>query len=160
MIRFPRPVFEMELGIRRIVVGTELDPHIAELSVSAGLLLMPPLDVNLLADGFAIGDLRELQQALRTELAGKFLGDDFKMQFAQAAEDRFGGFHILANANGRILFHQSIQAGENLVFLACLLCIHGHGNAGGRELEIVKLYRLVGIAQGIAGCLLYTSRCV
>ena len=144
-------VLEVELGIGRVVVGTELDPHVAELAVSAGLLLVAALHVDLLADGLAVGDLRELQHALRAELAGQLLGDDFQMQLAQAGEHALGGFHVLFHADGRVFLHQAAEAGEDLVFLARLFGVHGHGDAGRRELEVFKLHGLVRVAQRVAG---------
>ena len=52
---------------RIAVARLEFDPHITELSVAAGLLLVPPLDGNLFPNGLAVSDLRLFQGNLHAE---------------------------------------------------------------------------------------------
>ena len=73
------------------VAGGELDPHVAELAVAAGLLLVPALDLHSLADGLPVGDLGFLQGDVYAEL-GLQLGDGHvQVLLAQAGEDHLVG---------------------------------------------------------------------
>ena len=122
-------IFEFEIDIG-IADGGEFDPHVTELAVTAGLLLVAALAGNLLADGFTIGDLGIVQVRLSAELGGQLGTDDIQMQCALAGNQGFGGFHILFHLDGRIFFLQTGQTGEYLIFFALLGGVNGLGNAG------------------------------
>jgi len=144
-------IFEDELGIGGYVVRTELDNDVAELAVSAGLLLMASANVDLLADGLAIGDFGILKDALYAELGSKLLGGNFDVKFAKAAQKGLGGLNILGDGEGGVFFDQTVESGEDLVFFASLLGVDGHGDAGSRELDVGELDGLGSVAQGVAG---------
>src|SRR6185369_16220657 len=74
-----------ELEIAATRERFHLDPAIAELAMTAGLLLVASLNVGPAANGFAIGDLR------------RFEGDVHAVAFFQAADDNF---HVLLSAAG------------------------------------------------------------
>ena len=142
-------IFEDELGIGGIVIGTELDDDVAELAVSAGLLLMAAAYVDLLADGLTVRDFGILQDALYAELGSKLLGGNFDVKFAQTGEQGLGGLNILGDGEGRVFFDQTVESGEDLVFFAGLLGVNCHGDAGSRELDVSILHGLVGVAKGV-----------
>ena len=112
---------------------------------------MAAANVDLLADGLTVRDLGILQNALYAELALQLLGDHVDVGLAQTADQGFGGFRVLGDGDGRVFFHQTRQTREDLVFLARLLGIHGHGDAGSRELDLGELDGLGRVAQGVAG---------
>ena len=129
---------KVELGIVRVVVRTELDLNVAELTMSAGLLLVTAFNVDRLADGLAVRDLGILQHALRAELARQLLRDDLDMHLAQTGQNTLGCLDVLLNLDRRVFFHQTRETGEDLVFFACLLRINRLGNAGGGELQVIE----------------------
>ena len=53
----------------QLVAGArfKFDPHVAVLPVAAGLFLMPPLCLDCLADGLAVGNLRYFQRHIYAE---------------------------------------------------------------------------------------------
>ena len=68
------------------VAGLELDPHIAELAVAAGLFLVTALGLELLADGFAVGDPGRGQLHLDAEFGLQAGADHIQMLLAQAGD--------------------------------------------------------------------------
>ena len=144
-------IFEDELGIGGIVVGTELDNNVTELAVSAGLLLMASAYVDLLADGLTVRNFGILKDALYAELGCKLLRGNFDVEFAETGEQGLGGLNILGDGEGRVFFDQTVESGEDLVFFAGLLGVYGHRDAGSREVDVSKLDGLGSIAQGVTG---------
>ena len=75
------------------VAGLELDPHIAELAVAAGLLLVTALDLHLFADGLTVGRRWGSSRVdLHAELALQLGDHHIQMLLAQAANASSGGF--------------------------------------------------------------------
>jgi len=145
-------IFEDELGVGGIVVGTEFDNNVTELTMSAGLLLVAAANVDLLADGLTVRNFGILQDALYAELGSKLLGGNFDVQLAQTAQQGLGGLNILGDGEGRVFFDEAVESGEDLVFFAGLLGVNCHGDAGSRELDVGKLDGLGGVAKGVTGC--------
>ena len=104
------------------------DPHVTELTGTAGLLLVTTLHGAGLADGFTIGHLRDLEVDLYAELALQFGKHDVQMLFAQTGKDHFAGLFVGGENNGRIFAHDPAQTGGDFIFF-----VNG---------EYIKLYRL------------------
>ena len=139
-----------ELEIRARLGGGELNPHVAELAVAAALLLVAALHLNRLADGLAVGNLRVLEHGFRAELALQLLAHDFKLQFALAADEGFGGHRVFGDDDVRHFFAQARQAGEHLVLLARLLGVYRQRNLRRGEVDAVILNDLADFAEAVA----------
>src|SRR5207302_7130214 len=64
---------------------------VAVLTLPAGLLDVPALGERLLADCFAIGDLRAADVGLNVVFAQHAVDDNFKVQFAHAGDQSLAG---------------------------------------------------------------------
>ena len=65
------------------IVGLELDPDVAELTVTAALLLVTTLSRNLLADSLAVSDLWVLKSGFHVVLALKPGDNNVEVLFAE-----------------------------------------------------------------------------
>ena len=119
--------------------------------MAAGLLLVTAVNLDLLLDGLAVGDLGGPQLGLDLELAGQLGADDAQMDVAHAGDNHFLGLGVGAIAEGGVLLIELAQAGGNLVFLALDLGVDGHGVAGLVIFHALDGNGLAGQAQGIAG---------
>ena len=144
------------------LAGLKADPHVAELAVAAGLLLVSALNLDLLADLLTVRHLRILKIDGNAGLAVLQLGDDnVELSFAHAADDLLLRFGVVLEGDGGILFHQLAEAGSDLFFIALRLGSDGFGEAGLREIEdrhdgLVAL-RAEGVAGGGGGHLRYRA---
>ena len=105
-----------------------LDPAIAELAVTAGLLLVPALHVGAAANGFAIGNLGRLQDYLSVVALLQLGDDDFDMLLAGSGDQEFLGLRIAEEAQHGIFFHQLVDAVAQLVFIGARLGLDGEGD--------------------------------
>ena len=112
------------------VAGLELDPHIAELAVAAGLLLVAALRLALLANGFPVSHSGHGQIHIHAELRLQLGNHHIQMLLAQAADDLLAGLGIHAVGQGGILFHQAGQRAADLALVALLGHTDGHGQCG------------------------------
>ena len=141
------------LGENEIVAlaGLEADEHIAELTVSAGLLLVSALNLDLLADGLSVCDLRHAEIDLNAELVLELGNDNIKVLLAETGENLLAGLFVNDERNCRILFEEPEQARRDLLFVALLADFDCHGQAGGRELDALEGYRVLCRADRVAG---------
>ena len=143
-------IHEFELAIT-VEDRLELYPYVAELAVTAGLLLVTALNLDGLADGLAIRDLGILKHGLCAELGLQLLIGDFQMQFAHTGKQRLGGKLALCDAQRGILDSQAGQTREYLVFAAGLLGVYRQRDARLRELDHRVADGLGRVAQRVAG---------
>ena len=125
------------MSVEPSVTGTELDPHVAELPVTAGLLLVAALHLHGLANRLAVRNLRVFQHAVRAELARQLAADNIKVHFALTGEQRlrrFGG--LCSSVTDGSSSIRRLEAGEHLVFLALLGGVNSLRNAGRRVLQL------------------------
>src|SRR5262245_4725648 len=96
-----------------------LDHDVAELAVSARLLLVTAAHLHALADRLLIGDVTRLRAGIDAEFPGKALECDPEMHLALAPQHHFVGFLVVIEAQRGILLHQlGDRAGELDLVLA------------------------------------------
>ena len=115
------------------VAGLEVDDDIAELAMTAGLLLMTALLLAGLADGLAVGDAGSLQADLDAELVLQLGLDDVQMLLTQTTDDLLVSLGVVLVAQGGVFFHQAGQRTADLALVAFLGHGDGHEQAGQRE---------------------------
>ena len=74
--------------------GFDRELDAAELARAARLLLVGVIDVDLLREIFAIGDLRRADIGFDLELAPHAVDEDFEVKFAHALDDRLARFMV------------------------------------------------------------------
>ena len=129
----------------------ELDPHVAELAVTAGLFLVAALHLDLLADGLAVGDTRGRVFDLHAEFGFELGRHDVQMLLTETRQHRFLGFGVELVMDGGILFHQTVEAGRDLLFVALLLGEHRHRQRRRFKVHLVEGHDIVRRAQRVAG---------
>ena len=129
----------------------KLDPNIAELTVTARLFLMFALYFHFLADGFAVSNPWNLQGNRHAEFIFELGNQNVQMLFTQTGDQLLVGFCVVFISEGWVLFHQSLQSGSNLGFIALCLGFDCHGQARMREVDWVKAEHLFRVAQRVAG---------
>ncbi len=104
----------------------DIQNHIAELAVSAGLFLVPAADLRACPDRFLIGDMGRGRIDAEPVFAGKpFLGHP-EMHLALAAEHGFAARLALVQAKGRILLDQLAQGRRQAHFVLAPGCCNGN----------------------------------
>ena len=98
-------------------VRLELDPHVAEHAVPAGLLLVPAVGLGRAADRLAVGDRRRPGRDRGPELALEPLGDDRDVRLADRAQDLLAGVGPL-DARRRLLLEHPLERRAHLVEVA------------------------------------------
>ena len=86
----------------------KLNPDVSELSVPSRLLFMPALYLDLFADGFTVGHLRNRQGDVHAEFALELGDDHIQMLLAESGQNLLLGFGIGRIRDGGILFHQAV----------------------------------------------------
>jgi len=143
--------FIHKLEFRAVRHGFKLNPYVPELAVTAGLLLVAALDAYGLTDGLAVGDLGVGDLGFDVELRGQFIDDDVQMQFTLAFDQGLAGIGRLGDAERGVLFLQTGQAAEDLVFLTLLVGEYREGDGGSREVDGVEFLGGVGRGERIPG---------
>ena len=133
------------------VAGLEVDDDIAELAMTAGLLLMTALLLAGLADGLAVSDTRSLEADFHAELILQLGFDHVEVLLAQTADDLLMGLGVVDVAQGGVFFHQTGQSAADLALVALLGDGDRHEQAGQREDGCGQLDHAGSIAEGIAG---------
>ena len=77
--------------------------------MSAGLLLVASLDLDLLADSLLVCDLRNCQLDVNAELGLDLCCGHLDVLLAQTAEDLLLGAIVLRVSEGRILLSESLH---------------------------------------------------
>src|SRR5581483_10383943 len=96
-------------------------PAIAELPVTAGLLLVPALYVGLAAYGFPIRDLRSVQFHVDAVALLYASDDHLHVLLTAAGEQEFLGLRIAVEPQGLVLFENALhRVAEPVLILPAL----------------------------------------
>ena len=129
----------------------ELNPAIAELAVSAGLLLMPALNPNLFLYGFPVWHLGDVEHGFDIEFSLQLFDRDFDVDLAGAGEQNFLRFGVAVELQTHVFFHQFGERTEDLVFIPLGFGGQGVGDQGGYRFRRGKLDLSVFGTQRVAG---------
>ena len=94
--------------------------------MTAGLLLVTAVDLDLLLDRLAVRDLGGLENSLDLILALELCHEDGQLHIADARNDELLGLGIVAVGEGLVLFFQLDKAVGDLVFGALDLGVDSH----------------------------------
>src|SRR6185437_2396065 len=110
----------LELVAAAVTAGRlQVDDHAAELTGTAGLLLVRVLNLlDQLANGLPVGDLRPANVRLNLELTPHTVDQHLKVQFAHAGDDRLPGLLVGPDLEGRVLFGEPLDRGAQLLLVA------------------------------------------
>ena len=139
----------LEYEIFCIVVRLELDPNVTVLTVTAGLLLMLTLNLNLLADSLTVRNLSVLENCVYLKLILELGNQNLKLNFTQAGDNHLLCLCVVLNSKASVLIHELLQAAHDLIFLTLLLRSDGLGKTGRRELDLRHLEDTGLVAQSI-----------
>ena len=118
-------VGELEAGTAR--QRADLQHHVAELAVAAGLLLVAAAGGRGLADGLLEGDVARRGLRADAELVAQLLQSHAQMHLALPPEHHFPGIGLMAQLKGGIFLGQLGYGGGELHLV--LLVGHGDGHA-------------------------------
>ena len=110
-----------------------LDPAIAELPVAAGLLLVPPLDVGLPANGLAIRNLGRLQRDIHAITLLHAADHDFHVLLARAGEQKLARLRIAIEAQRLVLFQNAVHRLPHAIFVVARLGFNGESDGRLRQ---------------------------
>ena len=133
-----------------LLAGLELDPHVAELAVAAGLLLVAALDLDLFADLLPIGHSGGVQLGVHAEAALQAGDDHVYLHIAGAGNDHLTGLGAVFHGKGEVFLAQAGQAGGDLILLPLGLGGDGLGVVGLGQVDGGEFDHLSGVAQGVA----------
>src|SRR5207253_5291034 len=109
-------------GIHRLAV----DHGVAVLAATPGLANEATLDLlDGLADRLAVGDLGAADVRVDVELAREPIDDDLEMELAHPRDQRLTSLVVAADAEGRVLLGEAVQARAQLVLVALRLRLDG-----------------------------------
>ena len=120
-------LFEYE--IFRIVVRLELDPYVTVLTVTAGLLLMLTLNLNLLTDSLTVRNLSVFENRVYLKLVLKLCNQNLELNFTQAGDDHLLCLCIILYSKASVLIHELLETTHDLIFLTLLLGSDSLGQA-------------------------------
>ena len=127
------------------------DPAVAELPVTAGLLLVPALHVGGSADGFAIGNLGRFQGDVHAIALLQPADGDFDVLLAGSGDQEFLGLRIAIEAQGKIFFQQFVQRVAHAVFVVAALRFDREGDGGLGQFDRRESDRRGLVGQRVAG---------
>ena len=129
----------------------QLDLAVAVLTLTAGLLDVFAFGNGLLANGFAIGDLRTADIGLHVIFAQHAVNDDFQVQFAHAGDQCLAGIRLGGNAERGIFLRQALHSDAELVLVRLGFRLDSDGNNRRGKLDGFQNDGLVFVAQRVAG---------
>ena len=142
-------VGELESGAAR--QGFDLDPHVAELPVSARLLLVAVLHPRAAAYRFLVRHLRRFERHLHAELAPHLLQRHVEMRVAQAAHQRLVRVRLPRYRERRVFLHDARERAGHLVHVGFGFGIDRHAIDGRGEVYVAQDELVVARAEGVAG---------
>ena len=113
----------------------QFDLAVAVLTLTAGLLDVLAFRERLLANRFAVGDLRTANIGLHVIFAQHAVDDDFQVQFAHAGDQGLAGIGFGGNAESRIFLRQTLHGHAQFVLVSLGFRLDGHGNNRRREIR-------------------------
>src|SRR5690606_2048717 len=125
----------------------DLEHHVAELAMTARLLLVAAALGDALADGLAVGDRRRVGFDRDLVLALETLDHDTQVHFAMAGQDGFPGLLVLLDAERRVLLAKLLQRGRQLAVVLALARPQRNGKS---RMQI--FWRTGGLRRRLVGC--------
>src|SRR5690606_22802229 len=113
----------------------EADVAVAELAVTARLLLVAALALRRLPDRLTIRNARLFGDHLDVVLALEALHLDFEVQLTEPANDGLAQLRVVAAVEGGILLVQLVEGAADLVLVAAAGCTHGERDVGLGEVD-------------------------
>src|SRR5207302_3298373 len=95
----------------------QLDDGVAVLTLAAGLLDVSAFGFSLLANRFAISDLRTANIGLHAVFTKHAVDNDFKVKFAHTGNQSLAGVWLGGNTEGRIFLSETLQRDAELVLV-------------------------------------------
>jgi len=142
--------FIHELIARAARQRLDIDRAIAELTASAGLLLVTTLNVGLAFDGFQIGDFRRVQIDFNAEFSSHFFNVDFNMHLAHSGENHLLGLGIAGEDDGRVFFRQAVNRGSDFILIPPGFRLHGKRHDRRRNGDFFKNNGVFLVAQRVS----------
>ncbi len=118
-------VLELEARVAR--QRLDLQHHVAELAVAAGLLLVPAALRDRLADGLAVADGRRPGRHRHLIAVRQPLGGDAQVHLALAPDHHLVAFRIVHDGERGVLVGELGEGGAELDVVLALLGLHGGG---------------------------------
>src|SRR6185437_11568726 len=135
-------------GIHRL----EVDHGVAVLATAAGLADEASLDLlDRPADGLTVSDLWAADVRVDVELTRQPVDDDLQVELAHARDQGLARLLVSADAEGRILLGETLQAGAQLVLVALGLRLDRDGDHRLREVHRLEADRCRVRGQRVAG---------
>ena len=97
-----------------------------------------------------IRNVRIAELCLYLELVEQLCADDADMRFARTADEYVARFGVLFYRHCRILFLETVEAGDDFIVFTLLLCRDGEENAGLREIYAFELDGRRLVAESVA----------
>src|ERR1700675_4424595 len=129
----------------------QFDFAVAVLTLTAGLLDVAALGERLLANRFAIGNLRAADIGLHVVFAQHAVDDNFEVKLAHAGDQGLAGIGLGGNAERGIFLREALQGDAQFVLVGLGFGFDGDGNHGSREIDRLKNDLLVFVAERVAG---------
>src|SRR6266478_2355817 len=144
------PELVLEDDARAGLGRLDLEPDVAVLAPATRLPDEAPLRLGLLADGFAVGDLRLAYVGVDFELAQQPVDDDLEVELSHPVDQRLIGLRVHVDLEGRVFHGEARQRLAELLIVGLGLGLDRHRDDRGGEVHRLQHDRLVGIAQRVA----------
>ncbi len=128
----------------------QFNHRVSILTFTAGLLDVFAFGFSLLANGFAICDLRTAHIGLHVVLAQHAVHNNLQVQLAHAGDQCLAGIRFGGNTESRIFLRQSLHGHGQLVLIGLGFWLDGHGNNRRWKLDGLQDHLLVFVAQRVA----------
>src|SRR5690625_3054157 len=142
-------VLELEALAAAFGLGLELD--VTVLTTTAGLTNELALDVGMLGDGFAVGDLRSTDACVHVEFAAQAVDDDLQVKLTHARDLRLAGFRVGFDAEGGVFLCQLGETVGELVLVGLRGGLDGDSDDGLGDLDRFQFDGVIGIGEGVTG---------
>ena len=142
-------VYELEPCAR--LERLDLDVAVPELATTAGLLLVAPVSLGRLSDGFLIGHARRLELDLDAEARAQPLDDHLDVHLRETGDDLLAGLLVAVQIDRRILLLEAPERCEDLVLVSLALGLDRERHHRRRQPDLRHLHRLVARGKPIAG---------
>ena len=107
------------------LVWLKLNPDVAILTATAGLLDVFTLSFGSAADGFAIGYLWLASVSFNVKFTLEAVDNDIEMELAHARNNGLAGFFVGMNTEGRIFFGELAETDSHLLLVSLSLRLNG-----------------------------------
>ena len=133
------------------ILRLKADPHITELTGTAGLFFVTAVGFNFGLDLFTVSNTCGLKFGFHTKTALQLGDQNIQLHVSATGENHLFGFSVVDKSEGAVFFVELVQAAGNFVVLAFGLRRDGHGVERSRELKSGKFNFVLRIVNSIAG---------